>query len=142
MVIVGFFVLSNIIILHSLTTPYIWLAYGIPMAIGSVSSVSFFYLFTHEETFPFARFIERRQKKLEKRWLRYLPKTGKIATVLMLGIVGGPLLAAFSAQVLIPSYKYRYETLMLVGFVSGFLVIAAAKGLFAGTSLALLHFFG
>ena len=142
LIVVGFFVVANIILVHSVTTEYIALAYGIPMALGAASSVAFFYVFTHEKTFPFATIIERGQKKAEKRWLKYLPKTGKIATVFMLGVAGGPPLAAFSAQFLIPKHKYRYQFLVLIGLISGFLVVSAAKGLFAGGSAALLHFFG
>ena len=137
-VVVIFFVLANIVLLHSATTPSIVLAYGIPMATGALSSVAFFYVFTHDETFPFATIIEKRQQKAEKKWLKYLPKTGKIVTVFMMGVVGGPLLAAFSAQFLIPNYKYKYHALISVGLISGFLVVAAARGVFAGGSAAIL----
>jgi hypothetical protein len=139
-VVVGFFIVANIIIIQSVRTEDHIIAFGFPMLVGALSSIGFFYIFMREETFPFATIIERSQKKAEKRWLKYLPKTGKIATVAMLGIVGGPLLAAFSAQFLLPKYKYRYHVLFAIGLLSGFLVVSAAKGIFAGGSAALVHF--
>lgn len=140
LVVVGFFIFANVILVHAATTPDIFVAYGLPMFIGAGSTMGFFYLFMHEDTFPFATVIERGQKKAEKRWLKYLPKSGKAATVVMMGVVGGPLLAAFSAQFFIRRFKDKYTILALTGVISGFLVVAAARGLFAGVITPLLHF--
>ncbi|OGM30374.1 hypothetical protein A2801_03335 [Candidatus Woesebacteria bacterium RIFCSPHIGHO2_01_FULL_41_10] len=139
-VLVGFFILSNIILVFTATTSSLFLAFGIPVFVGATTSMGFFYVFTHEETFPFATVIEKRQKEAEKRWLKVLPHAGKLASVIMLGVVGGPLLAAFSAQFLIPHYERRYEVLALVGALSGILIAAVARGLFGGIA-SLLELF-
>lgn len=135
-ILIGFFFLTSGILVFVATTPYAILAFGVPMIVGILSSLGFYYIFTHEETFPFAVEIEKQQKKAEKQWLRLLPRSGKAVTVIMLGIVGGPLLAAFSAQFLIPDSEYKYQILAFTGGLSGFLIAGLTRGIF-GTFLTL-----
>lgn len=136
-VLVLYFTISHIILFNTVTTSSVLLAFGLPIAMGIFASLFFFYVFSHEHTFPFAKEIEKKQVKAEKRWLGVLPHTSKAATVILMGLAGGPVLAAFSAQFLIRRSKSRYVTLALTGVISGFLVAAAFRGLF-GNAVSLL----
>jgi hypothetical protein len=139
-ILVGFFLLSNAIIFYIATTPFVALAFGLPMVLGPLFSMGFYYVFTHEEIFPFARELAKSQKRAEKKWLKIIPETGKGMTVLLLGVLGGPILNAFSTRFFFPGSRHINLILISVGAASGIFVASVARGILGSIALPLLHF--
>lgn len=139
-ILISFFMLTSIIVVFAGTTESIVLAFGIPTILGVIFSLMFYYVFSHEDVFPFARELETTQRWAEKKWLKVIPKLGKTSTALLLGVLGGPILNAFSVRFLLPSYSGKYFLLIFSGALSGLFVVALARGVFGSIVRPLLNF--
>src|SRR3972149_9519680 len=60
---------------------------------SSIFAVIFLFLFSHEEFFKFARVIEKKESKKEKRYIKKYLHFGKHLAVLIIGVLAGPLFA-------------------------------------------------
>jgi len=140
-VIAAFFVISNAILVNTVAHPDFAVAIGIPIIFGALSAAGFLYVFCHEKLFPFATVIEKRQEKAEKRWFRYMPHTGKVASVFLVGAAGGPLVGALAANFLIPKFRQKYYVVLVSGALSGLLIALAARGLATAIFAYIMHFF-
>ena len=88
----------------------------------------FLYLFSHEEFFRFAKFIELREKKQEDWWLHALAHVGKGLTAVVIGTLLGPILAALSVRILFPGAAYRYYLVAMICVVSDLFWVSVGKG--------------
>ncbi len=84
---------------------------------GVVFGVLFLYLFSHEDFFSFAKNIEKKEIKKEKKWTHKLVHYGRVFSLFIIAICTGPMIAALAAKFLIPKLKTKY---LLVGVFSGF----------------------
>ena len=99
--------------------------------------VLFLYMFSHEDFFKFAKEIERKQKKSEKIWERKFLQYGKITTIFVIAIVGGPILAALAIRFLLSRYKHKYLLIIaamtfstaLVWFITKAMMLCIVEGL-------------
>lgn len=140
LILISFFILTSVIVVFAGITESIVLAFSIPIILGVFFSLMFYYVFSHEDAFPFARELESTQRRAEKKWLKMLPKLGKTATSVLLGILGGPILNAFSVRFLLPNYGGKYLLLILTGALSGIFVVSLVRGIFGSIVRPLLNF--
>jgi hypothetical protein len=103
-------------------------AYLVNIFLNVVFGILFLYLFSHEDFFKFAREIERKnikkEKKLEHRFLHY----GKLVSGLLIGILSGPLIGALALRFLLPKYRYKYLMIILSSATSSALWLGMARG--------------
>ncbi|MDO8488257.1 MAG: hypothetical protein Q7S31_02990 [bacterium] len=78
------------------------------ITLNTVYAALFLFFFSHEGFFKFAKDIEKQEKKSEKKWLKKFRHWGKISATLGIGIIGGPLLSAFTARILLKRNKVNY----------------------------------
>lgn len=105
-----------------------FIAYSIAGVVSSLFGILFLYLFSHESFFKFAKVIERKEIKREKKWLNLFIHTGKISAVVLIGIIAGPLFAALTGRILLNKMRHRYLIVFIVSFTSTIFWLAAAKG--------------
>ena len=127
-----YYAFSRIIFLRSLVSPNPLINIGGPAVYGAIASIVFLYLFSHEDFFAFAKIIEKKEKKAERKWLHRLHHHGKSATTVAIGTFGGPILGALSARLLLNNHssRFRYALLVLTSIPSTFFSMGIAKGIF------------
>lgn len=97
-----------------------WLeAYGVVGSAAAIFGAVFLYLFSHEAFFKFARVIEKKEQKQEKRWLGRFSHTGRIVATLIIGILAGPLFSALTARMLLPRHRLKYQVVVGASLVGG-----------------------
>jgi len=126
-----YFIVSHIVFVRSLLQGNLFIMFLVPTIMGSIAGMIFLFLFNHEDFFKFAKIIEKRQEKREKKWLLKFRHSGKIVTSFALGIIGGPVLTALTVRILLKRYKYRYPLVAIINIPSALFSIAIAKGFFS-----------
>mgnify|MGYP001601937072 CR=1 FL=1 len=106
------------------------LAYGLTSLVSALFGVLFLYLFGHKDFFPFAKIIEKKGLKREKKFLHYFSHFSRYTTTFLIALVGGPLFAALSARFLIHRKINRYIVVFSACFISTILWLGYAKGAF------------
>lgn len=128
-ILIGYFLFSNFIFIHSLTFSNLLLTFFVPLVFGIISSSLFLFLFAHQDFFPFITNLEKAEKKSEEKYLSKFLQYGKFITALLVGIVGGPIFLALTIRILFKESENRYLVANIVATISTFLWIASAKGL-------------
>lgn len=111
----------------SKSTP-IFNAFFVNILFSVFFAIIFLYIFSHEDFFKFGREIEKKNLKKEKKWLRILKHHGKVATTILIGILGGPLLTALTLRLLLPRLPSKYILVGVVAVLSASLSLAIARG--------------
>ena len=127
-VIFGHLFVSQAIIIKSATLDNLLLSFGYPMAYGAITSVIFLYLFSHEDIFKFAKEIEKKEAKREKKLLHMFGHSGKILAVYLIGTIGGPVFAGLTTRFLLPKLSWRYLLVASTAVPSTLLTMSLAKG--------------
>ena len=118
---------SHFILLESAAFHNFFLAFLIPSLTGIIGSVVLLYLFSHEDFFKFARFIEVKEREYEKKWLKRLVHSGKIFASFAMGIIGGPIFGALTVRLLLKNYKYRYPLVAAINIPSALIYVGLMK---------------
>ena len=123
-----YFGLSNIVFIRFSLLENPIISYGVPMIVGAVSGVIFLYIFNHEDFFSFARELEKRELKTEKKWLKHFVHLGKLSTTVAVGTVGGPIFVALTIRLLLNTSRYRYVWAILISIPSTLFSVGIARG--------------
>ncbi len=95
---------------------------------GLFFGTAFLYLFSHEDFFPFAKKIEKREIKNEKKWEHRLARFGRVFVVFLISIFVGPMISALSAKFLIAKIRFKYLLVGIFGGLSSSLWLLVARG--------------
>lgn len=109
----------------------VFVALGVALAFGMLVSILFLFIFSHKSVFKFARIIEKRERKMEKKWLKMFSRFGKPAASALIAFVGGPLPGALTVALLMPKAKYRYLFVALINIPSAVFYVGSARGIFS-----------
>lgn len=104
------------------------LAYMILSLVSAVFAILFLFLFNHKDFFKFAKLIERKEMKKEKKWLKRFSRFGRSFTVLLIGIAAGPLLAALTAKLLLADKVRGYFLVSVASILSTLVWLGVARG--------------
>lgn len=104
-------------------------AYLLNIFFSMFFGVLFLYLFSHEDFFPFAKEIERKNIKREKRWIHRFQHIGKLFASVLIGIVSGPLIGALAVRFLLHESKYKYIVIALASALSATIWLGIARGI-------------
>jgi hypothetical protein len=103
-------------------------AYLLNVFLGLLFGSLFLYFFSHEDFFKFAREIERKNVKKEKRWEHFFLHFGKLLSAILITVLGGPLIGALAIRFLLHNYKHKYLIIILSSAVGAALWLGVAKG--------------
>lgn len=123
----GYFVLSKINLLNSLTRDSLMVSFIQIYLFGIFFSCLFLFLFSHEKFFTFASEIEKGQKKKEQKYLKKYVHHGKILATFIIGMIGGPVFSSLTARLLINNYWYKYLVVILANIPSTIFTVGVAK---------------
>lgn len=131
LVLIVYLVFSKINLISSAASRYLWVSFLGPFIFGSLAGLVFLYLFSHEDFFPIAREIEKKEKKAEQRWQERLSHHGKVFICFFVGAVTSPVLCALAVRLLIHKHKfwYKYAIIFFAEIVSTVLNVGLLKGL-------------
>lgn len=104
------------------------LVYGIMSLVSAVFAILFLFLFNHKDFFKFAKVIEKREMKKEKKWLKRFSRLGRSLTIFLIGIAAGPLLAALTARLLLADKNRGYFLVSVASILSTLLWLGMARG--------------
>lgn len=124
-----YLVVSKIVFVNFVINKNILVAFFGPYIFGVLTSFMFLYLFSHEDFFHFMKEVEKKEKKKENEYLKKYKHLGKIAAVMVIGTIGGTILAALTVRLLLAHLKYRYLVLLIAMFFSTIFTVGIAKGL-------------
>ena len=105
-----------------------YLSWALPLLYGVFSGLIFLYIFNHDKVIKIARIIEEKEEKIEEKWLKHFARSGKFITVFLMGMVGGPVLAALTVHLLLRRFRHKYilvtiiivlNTIFYIGFLKG-----------------------
>ena len=130
-IVVGYLLISKLVFFKFVTGPDLTTSFLGPFIFGVVTSFIFLYLFSHEDFFHFIKEVEKKEEKKEKGYLKKYKHFGKVAAVLIIGTIGGVILAALTVRLLLIHYKYRYLILLISMFFSTIFTVGLAKGIFS-----------
>jgi hypothetical protein len=127
-VLIAYFLLSNFILVGSVTHANVWVSFLVPLVFGVGSSCIFLYLFSHQDFWHFIKNLESQEKKQEKKYLAKFKNYGKIFTCILVSAIGGPIFLALTVRFLFSEKENRYLIAIISNIVSTLLIVAAAKG--------------
>jgi tetrahydromethanopterin S-methyltransferase subunit G len=120
--------ISWVILILATHTKDLFLAYIPPFLFGVASTLFFLYIFNHDDVIKVAKYLEVKEKKVEKTWLKRFAKTGKVISTLLIGIFLGPIVAALTIKLLLPKYKGKYALIVLINLFSTAYFVSVLKG--------------
>lgn len=131
LVLIVYLVLSKINLVASSASGLWWISFFGPFAFGALAGLTFLYLFSHEDFFPVAREIEKKEKKEEEKWRVRLAHHSKVFICLAVGTLTSPVLSSLTARLLIHKHKfwYKYAVVVLGEIFSTVLYVGLIKGL-------------
>lgn len=88
----------------------------------------FLYFFSHEDFFKFAKELEKKNSKNEKKWEQVFKHYSKITTSILIGLAAGPLVAALVVRFLLPKYKHKYLIIGLSSSLSAIFWLSVTRG--------------
>jgi hypothetical protein len=127
----AYFIVGNIILIKAILSDNILLSYGAPFVYGVMASILFLFIFSHEDFFKFAKEIEKKEERAEKRWLKIFSQTGKVVSTIGIGTIGGPILSALTARLLLNRKPYKYLLVALISIPSTILYVSVYLGAFS-----------
>lgn len=101
-------IISKYVFIRSITSGNNWVAFLVPYTFGVLAGCMFLYLFNHEDFFHFMKDIEAKEKKKEQSLLKKYIHFGKVAAILIIAIIFGPILSALSIRLLLNKVWYKY----------------------------------
>jgi hypothetical protein len=128
-IIIIYLVISRIVFVKFVTNPSLSVSFLGLFIYGVAGSFIFLYLFSHEDFFHFIKGVEKQEKKKENQYLKKYKRFGKIAAVIIVAVLGGTILAALTARLLLMNYKYKYIILLISMFFSTIFSVGIAKGI-------------
>lgn len=128
LIIIIYLLISKVVFVKFVVGPNLPLSFLGPFVYGSISSIIFLYLFSHEDFFHFIREVEKSEKKKENKYLKKYKHYGKIAVVIIIGVIGGTIFAALTTRLLLMNYRYKYLILLISMFLSTILSVGIVKG--------------
>ena len=131
LVLIVYLIFSKINLVSSAASKYLWVSFLSPFIYGSLSGLVFLYLFSHEDFFPIAREIEKKERKAEQRWQERLSHHGKVFICFFIGAATSPVLCALAVRLLIHKHKfwYKYAVIFVSEIFSTILNVGLLKGL-------------
>lgn len=128
-VLIVYYTLSKMIFFSTIisSNPLVYLI--IPYVFGSVAAVIFLYIFSHEEFFSFAKEIEKKSMKKENKLLKRFGNHGKVTSMFLISIFGGPVFSALTARLLLKNFKYKYYLVVIANIPATIWTIGSSKGL-------------
>ena len=130
LVLIFYLLVSNTIFLKAAIHRNVLISFALPMIFGGLASAIFLYLFSHEDFFYFAQALQKKQMRVEQRWLRRFQRFGKSFTTLGIGTLGGPILGALTARLLLNQEKYKYHLVVFSAIPSTFFWMSLTRGAF------------
>jgi hypothetical protein len=97
--------------------------------VGGLTGIILLFFFLHDDSFQTARELERKEAKIEKKWLRRFSHSGKIFTVVAIETISGPIFGALTVRILMPKYKYKYVLVALANIPSAFFYVFVVKSI-------------
>jgi hypothetical protein len=121
------YLISKPIFIVSLASrnPLIFL--GGPTLNGIVTAIIFLHIFSDKAFLRVGNVIRKKENKENKIRLKVLLPLGKFVTLLVIGIVGGPIAAAFIVRLLFSKSKYKYLLVILPCLPSTIFSMGLAK---------------
>ena len=132
LLLVVYLAFSKLNLLAALLSPNWWVIFGYPYLYGCLAGLIFLYLFSHEDFFPVAKEIEKKEKKEEQKWQRRLVHHGKVFICFTIGTFSSPILGALAVRLLIHKHSFWFKYLIIV--ISEVFSTALTVGLFKGLS--------
>lgn len=130
LVLVIYFILSRAIFLKFVSLGFRWEAFVGPFVFGSIESLIFLYLFSHEDFFHFMKDVEKAEEKKEEKYLKQFGYHGRILTAIFVSSVGGPIFLALTVRLLMKNFEYKYWVIIFSVFVSTIIDVLLALGVF------------
>ncbi|MFA6007531.1 MAG: hypothetical protein WC784_02710 [Candidatus Shapirobacteria bacterium] len=127
-VLVGYFLVSNFILVKSLAHANVYVSFLVPLIFGVGSSWTFLYLFSHQDFWHFIKNLADQEKKQENKYLGKFKHYGKIFTCILISAFGGPIFLALTTRFLFSEKENRYLIVTASNIVSTLLIVAVAKG--------------
>ena len=125
---VAYNILSKYIFIKSVTHADILVNFFVPYIFGVVAGIVFLYLLHHEDFFHFMKEVEKEEKKKEESYLKRYLHYGKVACVLIVALIGGPVFAALTIRFLLNKFKYKYLLIAVGNIGSTLLMVSIARG--------------
>lgn len=123
-----YYAFANVVVVQAIRTGNTSLSYVIPFIYGTLASLVFLYIFSHEDFFRFARDIKKSKMKTERKYLRKFRHLGKSMAVVVIGLIGGPVFGALSARLLFTRGFYPYALLIVTSIPSTILTVSIYTG--------------
>jgi len=126
-ILIVYLLLSHFILISSLANKNIFISFLLPLLFGGLSSVTFLYLFSHEDFFHFIKNLEEKEKKNEEKYLKRFMHFGKILTCILISLIGGPIFLALTVRFLFPKSHHRYRIAIISNTIATIILISSAK---------------
>lgn len=130
----SYFVLSKVNLAHALLNKNAVESFLQIYTFGIFFGCLFLYIFSHENFFPFAKDIEKKEMKKEKKYLKKYINHGKILTTFIIGVIGGPVFSSLTARLLLNKNSYKYLIVIVSNLLSTVITVGLTKpfvGLFS-----------
>jgi len=125
-----YYSISKMVFITTIVNPNLFVYFFGPYFFGATASVIFLYVFSHEEFFSFAKEIEKKNMKKEKKLLHRFKHHGKIASTLAIATVGGPVFSALTTRLLLNNFRHKYLLVFIGNIPATILGVGIAKVLF------------
>ena len=120
--------LTRAIFIAMIVYPNTLIAITIPTTIAAASGTFYLYMFSSE--FKIAQVIKMNKIKSEEKLLNKFIFMGKFLSTLIVGLIGGPLFAALTIDILLPKFRYKYLYVIFVSATSILISLCLARGIF------------
>jgi len=126
-----YLIFSKVNLVSAIASKSFWVSFLQPFVFGSLSGLVFLYLFSHEDFFPVAREIEKKEKRAEQSWQRKLAHHGKVFICFAIGVLTSPVLCALAVRLLVHKHKfwYKYAIIFFAEIFSTVLNVGLLKGI-------------
>ncbi len=128
-VLVGYFFISKINIIHAISRGNAIESFLQLYLFGVFFACLFLFIFSHEKFFPFAKEIENKEQKNEKKYLKKYIHHGKILGTFLIGSIGGPIFSSLTARMLLNSFRFKYIIIILANIPSTLFTLGVGWGI-------------
>lgn len=126
----SYFLLSKINTLYALTNKNYLFSFLQLFIYGLFFSYLFYFIFSHDNFFAFAKEIEKKEKLKEKNYIHKYLHHGKILATFLIGVIGGPIFLSLTLRFLLNNYKHKYLFIFITCVVSTLVTFFLGQGLF------------